>query len=681
VTAPFGELTLWLALVVALGGVACGALGLARGGSVWGRRTRAALVVGAALATLAMVLLGAALARGDMRLAYVADHTERSLPIAYKLSALWAGQEGSLLLWAWMVSVAAAGAGLARRRRPGGAEAVTLGVMAGLNAFFAAVLLVAANPFALAPEGGTLAGRGLNPMLQHWAMVLHPPTLFLGYALSAVPFAAMVGALVSGEGAGRWSGSVRRWALGSWLFLTAGIALGAWWAYVELGWGGYWAWDPVENASLLPWLTGTALLHTLAVDRQRGQFRVWTASLSALTFVLCFVATYITRSGVIESVHAFGASSVGSFFFWAIAVAVGGSTGLIVWRARAMRSHTRVEGLLSRDGMILAGNVLLVVMAGVVLLGTLSPVISGLVGAEPLAVRASFYNQIVGPLGLALAALMSLGPVLVYGREAGESIRRSIARPGAVTLAMLLGAVAMGVRSVAALAVLAIAAMTVMLIAAAFVRSLRAAGRARGAGLLGALRLMDNDHRRYGGQLVHLGMVLVLVGVAGSSLYAERMNLSLRRGEAVWVGRYEARLEALTDVRGANYSGVEAKVLVTDAGGRRFELRPQRRFYDMSVESAAEVAIRSGLREDVYIALLGWDAGGGAAAIQVLVNPLTAWIWIGAGVMFGGGVFCMLPRLAAQHRNVSAAAEARGRGERGARPRVRGMPAEPVHSA
>lgn len=641
-----GEFGLAATLLVGVGALAGALAGMRPGTERWARLARIGLGLGAALSTALIAWLGWALVTSDMTVAYVADHTERSLPAGYRLAALWAGQEGSLLLWAWMASLVAAGAALQRQIRRLRGEGARLATLAAVNTFFAALLLLAANPFAKTAGEPPLHGQGLNPLLQHWAMVMHPPLLFAGYAFSLAPFAAMVGGLVAG-GRGGWSLGVRRWALASWIFLSAGISLGAWWAYVELGWGGYWAWDPVENASLLPWLTGTALLHTLAIDRQRGQLREWTASLCAATFLLCLVATYITRGGVIESVHAFGRSSVGNFFLAAIVAGAACSAGLIAGRWRVLRSGPEIESLVSREGIFVIGNVLLVAMAGVVLLGTLSPVLSGLFAPDQMAVGASFYNRVVAPLGLALAALMALGPVLVCGRGAGEGFARDLAGPVTVTLAAVCTAAATGVRSVAALACVAIAAMTVTLIARALWRATAAAARAQGVSpLRAAARVIDNDHRRYGGQLAHLGLVLVILGVAGSSLYSQRASVTLSRGESVRVGGYDVRLGPLAEVRGPNFSAVEASLIATDARGRSVELRPQRRFYSMSVDSYAEVAIRSRLREDLYVALLGWEAGGDRAAVLVLVNPLAAWIWVGAAAMACGGAFALTPRLA-----------------------------------
>ncbi|MBK7404387.1 MAG: heme lyase CcmF/NrfE family subunit [Phycisphaerales bacterium] len=636
--------------VALLGGAAASAWGVMSSATaavrgVGLRHARAAVLLQPVMVGLAFFLLASAMLRSDFRFAYVAEHSERSLPVALKFAAVWAGQEGSLLLWAFVLSVVGALAAWSRRGidRPG--EAVTLGSFSVVNGFFAGLLFLAANPFLPGRFGAPLDGYGLNPMLQHWAMVLHPPMLFTGYACSIVPFAVAMGAIVGGRGSEGWSVEARRWALASWLFLTIGISLGAWWAYVELGWGGYWAWDPVENASLLPWLAGTALVHTIMVDSQRGGFRHWVAGLAVATFGLCVLATYMTRSGVVESIHAFAASSVGSAFLVLLAaVVLGGVTTLIAGR-RSLRRGGGLERVVSRDGAVLVANVLLLSMTGVTLIGTIFPLISGLFMARAVGVGSAYYERVFGPLALGLLSIMALAPLLGYG---SAGLGRGAIRLALGSACVVIAALAAGVHNVAVLACVAIASLTVLVGGASLLRVVRTSGT-------GLLETILANHRRIGGQVVHTGLVLVLVGVAGSSLYARKQSFTLEAGETAEFAGYSVKLERLGDLRGSNYSAVEAVVTLTDRRGGVVELRPQQRFYDKTESAAAEVDIRAGLGQDLYVGLLGWTAGGSSAAVQVLINPVVTWIWIGAAMMAGGGVLCLVPRVLPSVRAQEAA--------------------------
>jgi cytochrome c-type biogenesis protein CcmF len=623
--------------------VAAGRIGEAR----WLGRARLGLLTGAICLTVTGAALTIALYTLDLRFAYVANHTERALPPEYRLAAFWSGQEGSLLLWGWMIAAFSTLAAFLRRRLAGVAESGTLGTLAAIVMFFAALLLFAANPFALVKGTVPFDGRGLNPQLQHWAMVLHPPTLFLGYAGFAVPFAIVVGALLARRTDNAWIAQTRRWVIAAWLFLGAGIALGAWWAYVELGWGGYWAWDPVENASLLPWLTGTALIHSVIIHEHRGMLKAWSVSLAALTFILCIFGTYLTRSGVIQSVHAFGESLIGTFFLAFLALLVVGSAVLIIGRRSLLRPDHRMESVVGREGLFLFGNVLFLIMTATTLVGTIFPLISGPFMKEPISVGPSFYNRVVGPMALVMAALMAAGPVLVYGVAAAGTLRRGLALPGIITVVALAVAAVLGLRSVTSLACLAIAVVAITTMLVTFMRVVAAQVSSNGGSsvLATALRLIDTNHRRYGGQLAHLGIVLIILGVAGSSLYAEKETVKLAPGDTTRVGRYLFRYDGIKEVRGNNFTAVQADVTLLEPVRSARVLSPQRRFYDKAEDASSEIAIRAGLREDLYVVLAGWEAGGAKTAIQVLVNPLTTWIWIGSIIVTAGGLFTLVPRL------------------------------------
>lgn len=619
----------------------------------WTRLSRWMLVVVAVALTASMGTLLAALLTDQFQFDYVASYSERAMLGGYKFAALWAGQSGSLLLWAWMLATLSAIAAFGWRRHASEGQshefALANGCLGLVNAFFAVILLFAANPFDRVAGEIPFDGRGLNPQLQDLSMIIHPPLLFVGYAGYAIPFAALVGVLIAKPGDNRWLAAIRRWILFSWVFLGAGILMGAWWAYIELGWGGYWAWDPVENASLLPWLTSTALLHSLLVQQHRGMFKFWNAGLIASTFILCIFGTYITRSGVIQSVHAFAESLIGVFFLVFLGVLTAITVGLVAWRRKELAPQRPLDGLVSREGAILGGNVLLTIMTAVTLLGTIFPLIGPFVGAADVTVKAAFYNRVVAPMGIALVGIMALAPVLAFGQQAAQRILHSARWPAAAAFVVTAAVAFLLTRNVWALLCVAIAALGTGAVIVDYIRSVAARRRSTGEGLVAAaLTLIDRDHRRYGGQLAHLGLMLIVIGVAGSSLFSTESTHKVRPGDTFEEAGFAMRFDGITDRRGENYHAVEANVQLTDATGAASEitLTPAVRFYDKwSEQPNAEVALRSGVTEDLYVTLAGWEAGGAVAAIQVRVNPAVLWIWIGGIIMVVGGAFAMLPKL------------------------------------
>jgi cytochrome c-type biogenesis protein CcmF len=614
------------------------------------RAARGALVGFAALLTLASASLMWALLHSDFSIAYVAEYTERALPIGYKVAAFWAGQSGSILLWAWLLAIMTLIVVVQQWKKMETEFAISTAVLAAICGFFAILLLFASNPFDAATDPQA-DGRGLNPMLQTLAMIAHPPTLFLGYAGFAIPFAFLMGALISGRTDSTWLARSRPWIIVSWLFLGVGILLGAQWAYMELGWGGYWAWDPVENASLLPWLTGTALLHCLIAQQRRGIFKRWTAAMVATTFILCIFGTYLTRSGVVQSVHAFGESIVGRFFLGFLAVLVIASVATILLRLKLLKAEHKIEQLLSREGLFLIGNILFVLMMVVTLVGTVFPLLSGPFLHEPLTVSGPFYNNLVLPMALAAAALMAAAPLINYGSNVLLRSTRSLKILGAAAVggALLVGV--LGFHNPWALASAAIAAAIVTGITLDFA-GVVAARRANSHEniALAVVRVLNSDHHRWGGYMVHLGVGMIVVGIAGSSLYNANQTFQMEPGKSMQVGRAALHLDSIEQKRMVNYSAIQANVTLTEANGQTTVLQPQRRFYDKGMEpgqSASEVAIRFSLAGDVYVNLAGWDEGGKMVAIQVILNPLVNWIWIGGGLLALGAIFCLIPRLRA----------------------------------
>jgi len=608
----------------------------------WSRRL---MVAFAALLTVAAGMLTLALVQSDFGFSYVARYTERALPLGYKLAAFWAGQEGSILLWTWLIAAAGVIACLAHRKQEGIEGAATVGTIAVVGAFFVSLMLFGgADPFArsvVVPADG----QGLNPLLQDPGMIAHPPALFIGYAGFTVPLGLMIGALLARRRDNVWPARMRAWLLVSWAFLTVGILLGAQWAYVELGWGGYWAWDPVENASLLPWLTATALLHSLMAQQHRGMLKVWNAALTASSFLLCILGTFITRSGIIQSVHSFGHSLIGWFFLGFLILAVAFCAWLIISRRRELRTERAIENPVSREGAFLATNILLTIIMATTLVGTIFPLLSGLFMPKGVSVNPNFYNKVVVPMSLLLVAIMALGPILTYGKEGAGRLRRRLLIPLVVSHGAMIALAINGIHNLWALAVAVIVVMAVTVMLLDFILML--VERVRGGeGILAALvRGIDANHRRYAAQIVHLGILMIVAGIAGSSVYNVKQDLKLQPGKSASVAGYELAFGELHEKREANYTAVEAPVVVTAPTGKQFTLRPQRRFYDKSENSASEVAIKQTLAGDFYLILAGWEKGGQTTAFQVILNPLVNWIWIGGLVIIGGALLALVPRL------------------------------------
>ena len=647
-TIEIGALSLIGALAAALAAAVTGWLAAARPGTRWMEACRWSLFSAAGFTLIAAISLTSAFVHDRFALDYVARYSERAMPVGYKIAAVWAGQEGSLLLWALILSAMCAAAVAAWQRRTGREFAIAMTVMAAVNGLFSALLVFIADPFApVKAAHAPLDGNGLNPMLQDPSMILHPPLLFTGYAGFTVPFAMLIGVLIAGRRDSLWLGLIRRWLLVSWLFLTAGIVLGAWWAYVELGWGGYWAWDPVENASLLPWLTSTALLHSIIVQQQRGMFRFWNAGLIAASFILCIFGTYLTRSGVIDSVHAFAGGALGTVFLGFLIACLVASAGLIVWRRSLLAPEHRLEALISREGAILLGNVLFTTMMVTTLLGTTFPILSRLFSSQAITIGPAFYNRVVAPMALVIVAVMAVSPVLVLGRAAAARIARALAGPAALTAALTIAVAIVFTANVWALLCTAICALGTFAVIVDFAHSVSARRRNTGEGVVRAsFVLIDRDHRRYGGRTAHLGAMLLVIGVVGSSLFNTEQTHQLVAGQSVGVDGMTITLVSLDERRQDNFTAVEATVALTDRDGRTYTLRPQRRFYDAWADQPnSEVAILTTWREDVYLSLAGWSAGGAVTAIQVKVNPLVAWIWIGGIAMVLGCSFSALPRV------------------------------------
>jgi cytochrome c-type biogenesis protein CcmF len=625
----------------------------------------AALVASFATAATASVVLLAALLRHDFTFRYVADHTSRKLPTAYTISAFWGGQEGSLLLWLLILTAYSAAACALNRRTSRDVVLWVVPVLGTVATFFSFLLVFVASPFAQAPAPAD--GAGLNPSLQNPYMLAHPPMLYLGYVGLSVPFAFAMGALLSGRTDERWIVATRRWTLVAWTCLGVGQLLGAHWAYVEVGWGGYYAWDPVENAALMPWLAATAFLHSVMVQEKKGMLKVWNVLLVILAFGLSIFGTFLTRSGILSSIHAFTQGSIGPWFVGFIAVVTASSLALVFWRLPLLRSRTRLESPLSREATFLYNNLLLVALCLTILWGVVFPILSEVVRGEASAVRGPYYNFFLRSFGLPLLLLMGIGPLVAWRRSSVRALRRTFAWPAAA--AVVTGA-ALAVTGAGSSRLGLIAYSFSAFVLASIVVEFVAGARARR--VLGSeswaralATLVSRNRRRYGGYVVHAAIVLLALGIAGSSIYGTTRQATLRPGQTLGVGPYSVTYRGTVERRGANDRELRALVDVRRGGHFVASMRPGRNFYFAEQQDSSEMAIhRSWTRaEDLDLIMQHYDASG-TIELKALVKPLVNLIWA-AGLLFvAGSLIALWPdareqrRLVARYARSSVAAPA-----------------------
>ena len=647
-----GEFSLWLALLLSAWSAV-----LAFSGRWQGRPDLTASVRGAVYATfgalaVAALALWKGLASHDFNIEYVAAYTSRNLPQGYIISALWAGQKGSLLFWAVVLALFAALAQLLTPRRYSALMPYVAGVTSAVVAFFVCTMLFAANPFermAFTPADG----RGLNPQLQNPGMMIHPPMLYLGYISITIPFAFAIAALLTRSLDTGWIHAIRKWTLVSWLFLSIGITLGMWWAYVELGWGGYWAWDPVENASLLPWLTMTAFLHSVMIQEKRGMLKRWNVGLIIGTFLLSIFGTFITRSGVIASVHSFTQSNVGYFFLAFLVVCGILSFTLLYTRWDTLKAGVQLESVVSREAAFLFNNLLLVGVAFSVLWGTLFPILSELVRGSKITVGPPFFNRVNVPIGLLLLALTGIGPLIAWRKASPGNLRRQFTMPVGTGVATGLVLLAAGVRGLYPLMALSLAGFVAGTILQEFYRGVRARRRMHGESAPVAFaRLVARNRRRYGGYLVHVGVLIYFVAFSGMAFKRE-IEATLKPGQSATLASPFGHTYTLTHVGVSQFEALNrivsaATVSVAKDGRPTGLMSSEKRqhvdsFRRPTFEPSTEVAIRSGLQEDLYITYAGSVGGTEEAVYRFTINPLVWWVWLGGFVLALGGLVTMWP--------------------------------------
>ncbi|HWD08685.1 MAG TPA: heme lyase CcmF/NrfE family subunit [Actinomycetota bacterium] len=638
-----GRLLLYAAVATSLWGLAASELGRRREDPRLVLTGRRALYTTCAIFGVAAVVLVGAIMRHDFAIEYVAQVSSKTLRFPFTVSALWAGMAGSLLFWSLLTSIYASTAVAVQAPRRPELVATATAVLSFILGFLAVVLAFGANPFAAAspvpPDG-----QGLNPLLQSGFMNIHPVMLYAGLTGFAVPFAFAVSALVSGKLDSSWFTSTRRWTMLAWTFLTVGIILGAAWAYMELGWGGYWAWDPVENASLLPWLTGTAFLHSVMIQERRGMLKTWNVALVLSTYSLAVLGTFLTRSGLLASVHTFSNSPVGKFFLPFLAVLVVASFVLLAMRLDKLRSDRHLDSALSRESMFLFNNLLFAAIAFTVLWGTLYPVFVEAVKGTQIAVGPPFFDAVVVPLGLALLALMGIGPLVAWRRASAASIRKNFALPFAAGALVILTLYASGVRSAGAAFAIGLGAFVTVTIATEFVKGARAHARTELLPFPRALgRTLTRSRRRYGGYIVHFGVVLIFLGLAGAS-FVKTWSGGMSPGQDFTIGAYRVHY---VGVRLGSKPGelMSDAVMDISRGGHQIAvMNPSINFYTAQQQNQPTVALRSTPAEDLYLALNDLDPKTGDIVLRAWVNPLVMWIWIGGVVMALGMILILTGR-------------------------------------
>jgi cytochrome c-type biogenesis protein CcmF len=677
-----GYVALVLALLLAVYGIVVSIVGGLRRLPELVASGRNAIYAVGALVLLASLLLWRALLTNEFQIDYIAGHSERALPTLFKISAHWGGQAGSLLFWTLIASGFAVAATWFFRHQAPSLKPWVNAVLLLNVAFFLTVVLFAANPFLRLwlTATGELAkavfqpantqpfiprdGQGLNPQLQNYWMVIHPVFLYLGFVGMTVPFAFAVAALVTGQLGNSWIKMIRKWTLVPWMFLGLGVLLGSQWAYVELGWGGFWAWDAVENASFLPWLTATAFIHSIMIQERRGMLKVWNMVLIWLTWELTLIGTFITRSGVIQSVHSFALSPVGPMFAAFIVFTMIGYVLLLAWRLPLLKSENQLDAVLSRETAFLTQNVLFLVVTFAILLGTIFPMISEWVTGDKISLNAPYFNRVAGPLMLALLLLMGAAPLLAWRRSAFTTLRRNFLAPILAAVISIPVLYLLGNRNMGGF--VGVAAMTFVFagILQEYIRGVRARRQATGEPVGAALvNLVKRNGRRYGGYVVHIGVLLITLGIIGDTFYQQEGQANLRVGESLTVANYTLTYNKMDPKQGPNYTEFAATLDLAKNGRPNGQILATKNIYDKNAEQPmTEVGLRVGPIEDVYVVLAGFDNMGETAAFKVYINPLMSWMWIGGLVMILGVLISAWPRRS------PATAEARVRVPDGAQP-------------
>jgi cytochrome c-type biogenesis protein CcmF len=711
--AGLGFACLLLALAVCVYGIGAAIYGVRSGRVEFSDSARRAVYALAGILTVAFAVLEIAFLRNDFAFNTVADTSSRTTPTFYRAAAVWSSQEGSLLLWAWLLSLWSSLALFLTRKRMRDIAAYATAILLGFGGFFIALMVIYANPFATT-RPAPAEGVGLDPLLRFPTMGIHPPMLYSGYTLCTIPLAFGMGALIARRVDADWIKAIRRFAFAAWFFLGIGILLGARWSYSELGWGGYWGWDAVENASLMPWLTGTAFLHSLMIQEKRGMLKVWNVSLVLATGTLAIMGTFLVRSGVLNSIHAFGGATLGVPFVALIALLIAASIYLVVSRRDMLRSEHRLDSLLSRESIFIANNLVLVALCFVIFWGTYFPLISEALTGQEASVGPPWFDRYTVPLALVLVLLSGIGPVIAWRRATLSNARRNFMAPVGLALLTLVVLLAAGIaHKPFAIAMFCCAAFVFGSVGQEFLRGVRARRAMAGESApLALLSLVRRNRRRYGGYVVHIGIAVLFIGVAASSSFQHASELTLKPGQSTKVGAYTLRYVRPTATITPKYDSAHTgstlslgAVVDVSKGGRHVaSLNPSEGYYASQDPSqgtvgslvggqpVSHVATDAGITRDVWTAIapnieapsmqriitagnatlsseeslvaIGYLARAylkspPPAQFHFIVSPLVMWIWIGGLIVFGGGLIAIWPAPSTVRRRVTARSRAR----------------------
>ncbi len=649
-----GSVSVLLSFFIAIYGLGASVFAARSGSLPFAKSGANALLSVAFLLCVAVVCLLYELVTLDFSIRYVALNTSTDLPTIYRITALWAGQAGSLLLWSFVLSVYASFVVLKSRRNR--ENSYVIAVLCAVSLFFLFLIAYVEDPFSKLGVSVD-QGRGLNPILQNGYMAIHPITLYVGYVGITVPFAFGAAALLNGSLGDEWIRNSRKYALFSWVFLSAGLFLGARWAYLELGWGGYWAWDPVENAAFMPWLTLTAFIHSVMIQERKGMLRKWNLILLITTFFLSIFGTFITRSGVVSSVHSFARSDIGPLFLGFMVVILLFSFSLLLYRSNDLKSEEKFDSVLSRESAFLFNNLLFLAAAFTVFLGTIFPILSEAFTGEKILVGPPYFNAVGVPIGLVLILLMGAGPLISWRKASSKNLRRNFLFPAAVFFVTLLALFLSGMRNPVALLSFSLCGFVC---ATVFLEYFRGVGIrvSRGENPLRAFfNLVSRNRRRYGGYIVHLGVVLVVAGITASSLFVTQKEVVLEKGDSFSLGRYDLIFGGLSYISNDAKDGFSAEFSVRSEGKNLAKMYPEKNIYkyegNREINRETEVALRSTIRDDLYL-ILSEVAPSGRVNIRALLNPMVNWIWMGGAVIVAGAIVSMWPRRGGKKKEASA---------------------------
>ena len=600
---------------------------------------------------LATFILAYQLVQSNFDIDYVARYTSLETPVVYKISALWAGQSGSLLFWLFILSIYTTIVILQNQQKHNSLMPWVIITLAIVQMFFLVLTNYVTNPFKPTDADFIVSnGNGLNPLLQNVTMAIHPPTLYLGYVGFSVPFGFAISAMINRDTSPLWIQSIRRWSLVAWLFLSIGIILGGWWAYRELGWGGYWAWDPVENASFMPWLTATAFVHSIIIQEKKDMLRVWNMVLIIITFTLCIFGTFLTRSGVMSSVHSFTGSSLGPIFLTFVFSIMIVSFGMMYFRRNELRSTKKMESFTSRESGFLFNNMVFVVMCFAVFWGTLFPVFSEAIRGTKITVGPPFFNQINIPIGLILLALTGIGPLLAWRKTGKKILIRNFTFPIITGLIVAILLLIIGLRGAVVIS-FSLGAFVTATITTEFTRGIQARRKKFNESIITALiKMVSKNRSRYGGYVVHLGIVFMFVGFTGHAFDQEK-EFSLKVGESNYVAGYNFKLIQMSETERPNhYAWISDLRVTNDEGKFVTNLHPEKRIYfhrnpdPNRRQPHSELDIYTTMNRDIYSIFSGVDSENSVAFIKIMVNPLVQWVWLGGYILVFGTIVALWPR-------------------------------------